>query len=372
MNFTLLSEGLVTRRLPTDSTPVAAGPRCVVADNGDLVCSYMLQSKLGINDFVPVISRSGDGGKTWREQGPIWPRIAEGYSLLVNISRAAGGDLFLFGSQNKIDTPGESFWSDATQGLKQTRMVWASSADHGQTWSEPRVIPQLLPGSHEAPGPLAVTRDGNWVGPYSPYNTFDPNEKIEREHVVALVSPDRGKTWTYRSMIRFEQKPSGGAEAWCVELADGRLLGTAWHLDHTPGDNKEEYPNKFALSRDGGLTWSKAASTGTMGHTTALAALPDGRALFLNVRRKPASEVGIWLAVCKPTESDLGIQHNQLVWTVNKATQDNTSPEHFNWTSFNFGEPCVTVLPDGTLQVFYWVVAATHSGIGWVKLKMVE
>jgi hypothetical protein len=258
-------------------------------------------------------------------------------------------------------------YSNAGGGIRFSR-----STDHGQTWSEPHAIPRLLAGSHEAPGPLAVTRGGNWVGPYSPYNTFDPKEVVEREHVVALISQDRGKTWTHRSMLRFAEKPSGGAEAWCVELADGRLLGTGWHMDHTPGDNKVEYPNKYALSHDGGLTWSPTRSTGTMGHTTALAALPDGRALFLNVRRKPAGEVGLWLAVCTPTEKDFGVRHNQLVWSAAKATQGEKPPEHFNWTSFNFGEPCVTVLRDGTLQVFYWFIQPTHSGIGWIKLKLVD
>ncbi len=372
MRFLNLSEGFVTKRLPHSPAPVATGPRCVVADNGDLVCSYMVQSKIGINDFVPTISRSNDGGHTWSEQGPIWPEITKDFSFFVNISRSASGELFLFGSRSKIDTPGESFWSDATQGLKQTQMIWASSTDHGRTWSKPHLIPQLLAGSHEAPGPLAITRNGNWVGPYSPYNTFDPGEKVDREHVVALTSSDRGRTWNARSMIRFEQKPSGGAESWCIELSDGRLLATSWHLDHTPGDQKTEFPNKYSLSHDGGMTWSKAASTGTMGHTTALAALPDGKALFVNVRRKPASDVGIWLAICQPTDTDFGILHNQLVWTANKATQQDKAPEHFNWTSFNFGEPCVTVLRDGTLQLFYWFIAETDSGIGWVKLKMVE
>jgi hypothetical protein len=374
MPFEILDQGYVTRREPSHPLPVAAGPRCVLTDRGELVCSYNAQSKLGVNDFVPGLARSGDLGKTWQDQGPVFPDLVNKQSMFLNISRSREGELFLFGSRCKIDRVGESFWSDATQGLKPNEMMWASSSDDGQTWSSPHVIGNLMPGAAEAPGPLTVTRDSTWVGPYSPYNTFDPNLKVDREQVVVLLSKDRGRTWSRRSMLRFEERNSGGAEAWCVELADGRLVGTAWHIDHTPaapGTEKRSFANKYALSRDGGSTWSPTRSIGTMGNTTSLAPLPDGQLLYMYVKRKPANEVGLWLAIARPTDTDFGMEHHEMIWRASAgATQKGGSVEHDNWVEYNFGEPGMCLLPDGSLLVAFWYIEAEHSGVRYLKLRL--
>jgi hypothetical protein len=90
-------------------------------------------------------------------------------------------------------------------------------------------------------------------------------------------------------MLRFPQPDAGGAEAWVIQLTDGRLLGTSWHLDHR---GETEYPNAYALSLDEGKTWLPTRSTGIKGQSTALAALPGGRALFVHNRRKEG-EAGV-------------------------------------------------------------------------------
>lgn len=373
MHFETIAEGFICRRKPTDENPTMSGPRIVIAKDGSLVAVFMMQSKLGINDFIPVVSRSKDNGLTWRDEGPIWPSKIGKFSFFVALSRDEKGDLYVFGSRYPIDTPGESFWSEATQGLKQNELIWAVSTDHGKSWSQPNVIPMPIPGSAEAPGPMIITRAGTWVAPYSPYNTFDPNLKVDRGQVVAVVSRDKGHTWTHTSMIRFAEPNSGAAEAWCYELSDGRMLGTTWHTDYTAGDKRKDHPNKYAISRDGGMTWSKTQSTGTMGNTTALAAFPDGRALFIFVKRKPAEDVGIWAAVAEPTEKDFGIKHQQRVWSVAKPTQkEGAAASHEDWTGFNFGEPAAVVLPNNELLLAYWYIAQEHSGIGTVRLRLVK
>ena len=275
--FEVLQEGIVTQRKPGTPTAAASGPRTAVTARGEIVCSCMVQSALGINDFKPMISRSRDGGTTWEEQGLIWPHLQETYSIFGSVSRAPDGTLFFFGSRTPIDEPGEPFWSESACGLKPNELIWAASDDGGTTWSEPKCIPTPIPGSAEVPGPLCIMRDGRWVCCYSLYNTFDPKVVVEHNQVVCLSSMDRGQTWTHTSMLRFPDRNSFGAEAWVVELADGRLLGAAWHSNETLGVSQ---PNAYAISRDGGLTWSPTASTGILGQSCALAALPDGRALF--------------------------------------------------------------------------------------------
>ena len=368
MKLEVIKEGFVSQREPDTPTAVAAGSRSAVTTTGDLICTYVVQSALGINDFVTMLSRSIDGGETWQEQGPIWPHLIDRYSIFCSVSRSPAGELFLFGERTPIDRVGETFWSEATQGLKQNELIWANSTDGGKTWTDPHVIPLPIPGSAEVPAPMCVTRAGRWVACYAPYNTFDPNLVVQRNQIVAVISEDAGRSWRHTSMLSFERSDSGGAEAWVVELADGRLLGTSWHMNHRDGG---DYPNAYALSRDGGTTWQPTRSTGILGQSTALAPLPDGRALFVYNQRKHR-DVGVWLAVVHPTESDFGVQFNQLIWRAETPTQHTKSVDHSNWEDFAFGEPSVTLLHDGALLVTLWCVQPSGRGIRYVKLRMTD
>ena len=364
--FETISEGFVNRRELGAVTPVAAVPRCVVLPDGEILCTFVVQSALGVNDFVPVIARSSDGGTTWSAPAAIFPHLSEKASLVCAIGPGRVGELLLFGIRIPIDRAGESFWSDLTQGMKQDTLFWSRSTDAGKTWSEPADIPMDGAGSAEAPCALTVTHAGRWIAAYSPYNTFEPSEKVDRERVVIACSDDEGRTWWHRDALRFEETNSGGAEAWVVELADGRLLATAWHVDH---DGHQDFPNAYALSTDGGESWTPTRSTGISGQSTALAPLPDGGALLIYNQRKHG-QPGVYLALVNPSESDFGVQHNQMIWAAPVATQHHTSAGHSEWTDFAFGEPHVAKLADGTLLAVLWCIQATGSGIRYVRLSM--
>jgi hypothetical protein len=362
----ILQEGFVSARNSGSSTAVAAGSRCAVTTDGNLICTFVVQSKLAINDFVSMRAVSLDHGVTWQEPQPIWPHLRNEYSIFCSVSRAPSGELFLYGTRTRIDTPGESFWSDVAQGMKENELIWARSFDGGRNWTEPAVIPTPIPGSAEAPGALCVTRDGRWLACYAPYNTFDTAVTVDRNQVVVLFSDDQGSSWRYTSMFRFAEQDSGGAEAWVIELAGGKLLGACWQVAYAQG---KEYPNPFVLSADGGHTWTPSRSTGILGQSTALAALPDGRALLVYNQRKHG-EPGVWLATARPSETEFGIESNEIVWRADRATQHASSMEHTEWSDFAFGEPSITVVPDGTLLVTLWCIQPSGQGIRYVKLKL--
>lgn len=368
MKFELLNQGFVSKRTANSSTAVAAGSRCALTIEGDLVCTFMVQSALGINDFVPLLARSKDKGETWVEEGPLWPELANKFALFGSVSRSPNGELFFFGTRTPIDQPGETFWSDATQGMKQCELFWAKSTDSGKSWTSPTVIPMPIPGTAEAPGPMCVTRDGRWLVCYAPYNTFDPKVVVDRNQVVLLYSDNQGKTWGHTSMLRFAEDHSGAAEAWVIELSDGKILGTCWHMDHR---ESRDYPNPYAVSHDRGNTWQPPCSTGILGQSTALAALPDARAFFGYSQRKHG-ERGIWLAVLNPTSSKFEVESNQIVWRAETTTQTDSPPEHSQWQDFAFGEPSVTLLDDGTVFVTLWCVQPSGRGIRYVRLRIVK
>ena len=364
--FETLNEGWVVRQDPSGPAPCAVGPRCAVARSGQVVCTYMVQSRLGCNDFRPMTARSADGGATWRDVRPMWPDLAGGWSIFGSLSRAPRGDLFFFGTRTRIDTPGEPFWSDEAQGMKQNEPLWSRSSDDGMTWADPELIPMPIPGAAEAAGPMCVTEGGRWLCCYSPCNAFDPYSQVDRGQVIVLWSDDQGESWEHTSMLRFAEPDSGAAEAWVVELSDGRLLGACWHVDLS---GQRDYPNACAISQDSGATWGEVISTGIIGQSIGLAALPDGRALMIYNQRKHG-EAGVYLALARPTRGDFGMEADEIIWRAATATQSGTSGDLAEWTDFSFGEPSITPLPDGTLLAALWVAQPDGAGIWCVRLRV--
>lgn len=360
----VLGEHWVIRRDASEGAGRAGGPRCAVTRAGAVICVFVVQSEMGSNDFRPMVARSGDSGQTWSQGRPLWPDLAERWSILTAVSRAPDGDLFLFGSRTPIDQPGESFWCEQTQGLKQNELIWSRSHDDGRTWSAPKPTAVPTPGAAEAPSPLCVARSGRWVGCYSPYNTFDPDVAVDRRRVIAVVSDDRGATWAHTTMLRFEEPDSGAAMPWVIELADGRFLGAAWHMALQDG---RDHPIAWAVSRDG-ISWGPTRSTGIMGQSIGLAAAPDGRVLMVYNQRKHGPP-GVRLAIARPCETDFGLQCDQVVWQAQTPTRTGSTGDHDQWTDYAFGAPAVVPLPDGTLLATLWLSQPSGAGIKCVRLR---
>jgi len=366
MSWETLEQGFICQKASgARGTEIAVGPRLAVLPSGEIVCSFMLTAKTATNDFVPVLCRSHDGGCNWSEPAVVWPQLSPSWSIFSAISLDRYSHrLYLYGTRCKIDAPGEPNWSTVTQGLKANKLIWAVSEDGGRSWSEPNLIPMPVPGSAEAPGPLCVTKSGRWVACYAPGNTFDPLLKVDRQQIVALLSDDQGRSWRHNSMLSFPQ-PAGGAEAWVIELANGCLLGTSWVIP----DDGHDSENAFALSADGGTTWSKTNFTGTLGQTTALCALPDNRAIFLYNQRKHG-DPGVRAALVNPTGESFGIEFDDYIWKAETRTQSMTSGDLNEWSDFSFGEPGMALLPDGTLLAAIWCIQPSGSGIRYVKLRL--
>ncbi len=359
-----VDEGWLTRIDPGIAVGRAGGARCAPGANGRVLCSFVTQSQMGSNDFVPHLIGSDDAGRTWRDARPIWPDLAGEFSILVSLSRSPGGELLLFGSRCPIEAAGESFWSDQTQGLKANELVWSHSADAGRTWLPPRVIAMPLPGAAEAPGPMCAAGDGRWLCCYCPYPTFDPQLRVDRSKVIVLVSDDRGSTWQHAAMLSFGQPQSGGADARIIELADGRLLGAAWQYDL---EDAAEYPIAYAITDDP-LNWPATQATDIMGQAQSWALLADGRLLIAYTQRK-GEDAGICLAQVQLQGDQLRTQRRDVIWRADSARQGDSAEVHSKWTDFAFGGPSLTVLDDAMLLVTYWVHQHDGRGVRYLRLR---
>ncbi len=365
MAYQTVSEGFLWQR-PNKDALVAAGARLAGLPSGKIVCSFMQQSKIGINDFVPVLSESSDNGMTWSAPKVIWPHLTAKWSIFGSVSTGGDGLLYFAGKRIPIDVPGESFWSDANHGIKANELIWARSSDGGKTWTEPALIPMAIAGSAEAAGPLCVTKEGTWLYCYAPYNTFDPAVKVDRNQLAVMRSTDQGKTWQYQPLMRYAEPTSNSAEAWVIQLSDGKLLSSCWHTDW---QTKSDYPNPYAVSSDQGRTWTPVRRVGTQGQTVSLLAVDGGKALMVyNMRR--SDKPGVRLAELSPKGDGFEVSSDQALWYAPQATQNNSSADHDNWTSFAYGEPSIVHAKNGDLLAVIWSIEPKeHGGIRLIRLK---
>jgi hypothetical protein len=365
----VISTDFLHRRDPKGEFPVAAGSRLADLGNGELLCSFMIQRRTGCNDFVTVLCRSKDGGRTWSDARPVWPELIDKHALFMNISRGPDkqGRLHLFGIDAKVDVPGETNWKPANNGLKDNCICHATSRDGGQTWTQPVEVTKPTPGSAELPGALCLTRSGQWIGTYSPYNNFDESLKVEHNQLCCVRSSDEGKTWQGGTVMKWADAADATAESWVVELPDGRLLASCWHVNYR---QNIDHPNPYAMSLDGGRTWSAPRPVGIAGQTIAMTAMDDGRVLLVYNRRRQ-NPAGVCMALLEPVGRDeIRVVEDTMVWQATVKTQKGTGEAHGDWTNFAFGEPGVLPLPGGEALVALWCIQPEGQGIRQVRVRV--
>jgi hypothetical protein len=339
-----------------------------VAPDGRLVCSYVGRGGAGTSDYTLHLADSADGGATWVDRGPLWPDDAGVRSVTGSIADGRDGELTLFGTLTPLPPDGGPWWDPERQAIAANTLFWSRSADGGRTWSPRTDIPLPVPGSAEAPGPMLTTRSGRRLACYAPYPTFDPTLEVDRARVMVVRSDDDGATWQGSQMLHLGTD-GGTAEAWLVELTDGRLFGSCWGMDLRTGLDR---PNPWAVSDDGGATWSPTRSLGIPGQAVGLAALDDGRvAMVYNQRDATRDPVGVWLAVLEPADDTVTIHADVPVWSPGgAAASDPDAIGHDAWRTFTFGEPGVTVLSDGDLLVTIWSGVPGAEGVVWVRVRV--
>jgi Neuraminidase (sialidase) len=183
-----------------------------------------------------VACTSSDEGKTWSKAETLYDGPDDDRD--PSIVQLKNGTLVCnFFSLRKIGPPPK-------QGTKWTGLgTWiVTSDDSGKTWSAPRQISK----DHYCSSPIRELSSGRLIlGLYGEANGS--------AHGATIHSDDGGKTWSKESII-----DNAGlrldAETDIVELKDGTLLAA-------------QRPTMCsAVSKDGGLTWSKSEKMGFEGH----------------------------------------------------------------------------------------------------------
>lgn len=365
----VLKSGLIYRNpKPHVRSVHAYFPSVVVMANGEMLASVVLGEAFEATNNRTNVCRSNDDGETWRCEGPIYP--GETTRLMTDASRvtaAPDGQVVAFMMRHdRTDHPDEGLTNPETLGFVPTELTLLRSSDFGHTWSGPTPFAPPLEGPcFELCSPITILSDGRWILPTLTWPDWDgrcPNGV----KMVALVSHDAGRTWPeYWDVMRQDRGRVYFWESKIVELADGTLLAVAWAYDDVAAKDR---PNHYAISKDGGQSWSPPASTGLLGQTMTPLALDDGRVLCVYRRM---DRPGLWANFSRLDGDRWASDGDAPLWGADVAGLTATTGDMaHNFTVLRFGAPSMTRLGDGTIFLAFWCYEDCVSVIRWFKLSV--
>jgi hypothetical protein len=337
-------------------------------DNGEMLATVVMGEAFEAPNLHTCVCRSKDGGTTWTQEGAF--AVGVKGRLTSNMARLTAlphGELVIFMIRSdRTDHPDEGLSNPKTLGFVPTELLTVRSRDYGRTWSAPKPFkPPLVGPSFEMCSPITPLRDGRWLLPTLTWPGWD-GQCPNGIKMIAMVSPDRGRTWP--AYLDVMQEPKGRVFFWeskIVEFPDRTLLAVAWAYDDKAAKDR---PNQYAISRDGGKTWSAPRSTGLKGQTMTPTLLDDRRILCVYRRM---DKTGLWANLAH-LEGDRWVNDAETpLWgtqTSGLTRRSKNMVENFN--RLKFGAPSITRTPDGTIFVAFWCYEEGMSVIRWFKLKI--
>ena len=194
---------------------------------------------------------------------------------------------------------------------------------------------------------------------YSPYPTIEKRMPVDTRCMVRLRSRDGGASFTAQKFAAVPE-PCLYAESWIARLSDGRLFVSTWQTQSADS-------NQYLISRDDGATFDGPFPQPFRGQSTGICAGPDGT-VYIAYNQRKEQPAGVWLAVERPDGDNPNLLANEPVWRAADVTKSDSSGDFSQWTDFAFGEPHVTLMPDGTLLVVLWYQEGEKKGVRWVRL----
>lgn len=343
-------------------------PSVVALDNGNMVGSVVIGEAFEAANLQTHIVHSADGGETWSEPVPLVAR--DRHAMISDCARLAvfpDGELATMMVQShRAAHPGAGLANPENMGFVPTDLSVIRSSDYGNSWEAPEPVEPPLEGpSFEACSAIVPLRDGRWIWPTSTWRGWDgyaPNGM----KMVALVSHDRGRSWPeYMKIMDGNEQKIIYWEGKVVEMQDGALLSVAWAYDEKNG---KDLPNHYALSPDGGKTWSAPRSTGIRGQTLSILRMAGER--FLTVFRR-MDKPGLWMNSVR-LDGDRWINEDErCLWggEVGALThRSDNMVQDFN--ELKFGAPVITRLGDGAVYIAFWCYERMVSNIRWFKIGL--
>jgi hypothetical protein len=339
-------------------------PSIAVLGDGELLCAFDLGEAAESLDYRTYLSRSTDGGLTWGPPQRLFEDTpARNATHTMRIAALRDGSLVGFGARFYRDDPSEGLTNRTTIGFVPMDLILLRGDKTGRNWTGPTTVAPPLDGpAFELCHNIVELADGRWLAPTQTWPAWD-GRAPHGWKAIALVSPDRGATWTdYLDIFVPNGQPTIHFEQSVVQLPDGRLLAVSWAYD---SKTQQTLPTPYTISDDL-KTFSPAMPTGLQGQTAKILALHDGRVLCVYRR---GDKPGLWAQLVQ-IDGNRWINLGELeLWSgsISERSTGNTSDE---LCSLKFGFPSLLELPNGIVKIVFWCVENGAHVIRWFDLRI--
>jgi hypothetical protein len=373
MSLNIVAKGIVVRGETGTGRQSCAFPQVAVLPTGRWLVSCRAGPTKGGNAGQHVLfSFSDDEGLTWGAPAALFvpPPVAGRPGLFRTLAFTALGGSRVLATFSWVDhsDPSLPFFNEQTEGLLDSRILFAESADGGGTWSPPRLM-DTSPFNVPTPttGPVLRLPDGELICQFETNKAYYDTTPWVHSSVL-MFSRDGGLTWPRHSIVTrhptifyWDQRPQ--------VLSGGRIFDLFWTYDNQTAC----YLNIHACeSRDAGQTWSELWDTGVPGQPAPVVELPDGRLLMVYVDRTTATAIRARFSRdggrTWTSDTQFSIYESKL------ATQTRTKAAMADaWSEmgkFSVGLPATAVLPGGDVLVVYYAGPETdRTDVEWARLR---
>ena len=323
------------------------GPDSIQLANGDILMAASWGRPRGDFDQfaakhpLPKLYRSQNGGRTWRQQGPLnmeWNLTGMISDGGVSFLRLQDGRLAFLAHRHVTGLHGG--------GLP----VISFSKDQGKTWTPARVIGEPEGVWYVMNDRLLQTQRGQLIVPVAHMPKDTGTYEGDRNLGLCFFSNDAGATWK-RSRVPARLDDLRGMQEPCIaEIADNRLL----MLARTGSGSLHA-----SRSHDGGDTWSKPTPTTLTSACSSLTlrTLPDQR-LIVFYNHTPPLQPGAFFPrtpLCYAVSADEGQSWSEPVVVDDEGMTNNDRQNTY---------PSVCFTKEGMLMIWSTEIANPDGGFG--------
>lgn len=366
MSITIAGTGLIYRNpKPHLVSRHAYFPSLAVLPDGRIFAGFDIGSAFEAVDVRSFHAISADDGETWSEPAPVpLPPFEKPFSCTCRFGAAPDGTIVGMGAVWDRTRPDEGLSNEVTGGFTETFPFLVKADSRTMNWQQPAWMKTPLPGPFEICSPATFLEDGEWLWPASTWKDWDGNAP-EGMHAIVLRSSNGGVSWdTWNAVMDGRKEDVIHWEIKLAQFPDGKILAVSWTHDARAGVDRAIH---YALSEDGGKTFSTPKSTELTGQTCTPAILPDGSILLIYRR---TGEPGLWAQ-----RSDIrdGVWRNletSVLWGgASHAGGGGKNSVVQQMSTLRFGLPAVKVLPDGKVFAAFWCVEDAVSNIRYFRLR---
>ncbi|MCE5307445.1 MAG: glycoside hydrolase [Acidobacteriales bacterium] len=329
-------------------------PGLTVLGSGEILAMFMVAEAFEAPNGTTYVTRSTDGGRTWRLEGPVYDKRVVGHETtdVMKPTLLSGGRLIAIGYRYDRYDPEQGIGVEETGGLLPGDDIVCFSEDDGKTWSVPAVIPRSRPELIEISGPCVELRSGELAAVGALLKMPDGGTPSGQQGVF-LRSSDGGRTWDDRTV--YFRAPGGNLtpyESRLAEMPDGRLVALVWAYDTS---RNEHHPNMVVVSRDSGCTWSAPIDTGVMAQASNLVPLGDDLLLTIHAHRGDDPAIRVLIVDC--ARDRWRVVEEKAIWGAGVGPQTRAGQNMAAmFTSLKFGQPSLVHLGGGEYLAAHWSV----------------